>query len=70
MHTGVDSSVIDNYVAWLWHTCKKARIGIEPGVEEAAGLGTVEGGDIGLEGFRVGAVPVKETGTAAAKAGG
>ena len=70
MHAGVNGSVMDDYVTRLGHARKEARIGVKAGVEEAAGLGAVEGGDIGLEGLRVGAVPVEEAGTAAAKAGG
>lgn len=69
MHAGVNGSIVDNYIAWLGHAREEARIGIEASVEEAACLGAVEGGDIGLEVLGVGAVPVQETGTAAAKAG-
>ncbi|KFY38024.1 hypothetical protein V494_04539 [Pseudogymnoascus sp. VKM F-4513 (FW-928)] len=66
----MNGRVMDDHVAWLGHAREKARIGIEARIEEAAGLGAVEGGDIGLKGLRVAAVPVKQARTAAAKTGG
>lgn len=49
--TGVDEFIVDDRVSGLDDAAEKADSGIETRVEEEAGRGVVEGGDLAFQGF-------------------